>query len=211
MPILIIAPHVDDELIGCYSVLTDQNRNRPLVVGYGNLSNPGRRSEAAKAAETFGFTFYQERELDSAPWSRVYVPAITDHHIEHKDLNRKWRKVATHFYSVTNIDKGKPLSDNDAAMKKVLLDVTYPSQKELWHNDAKFYLFENIQESDFEVYKTHHFSEVTVRCLDRFSLASLHLKVKNLSDRELIAQVLSVCTEGKVVISYRGKTIEVNQ
>lgn len=155
MNTLIIAPHADDELIGCYSVLK-QAKEHATTVLYLNELTDERVRETQLLANAMGF-IPQYRSMDRPVpgfYDTVYVPSIRDWHKDHKEANRMWRELATHFYSV-DMQHGVYLGDTAAQAKHVLLDTFYPSQKQLWEGNAKYYLFEDIQERDFNVYRTY--------------------------------------------------------
>lgn len=152
--VLIVAPHIDDELIGCYSVLSRNPALAHVDVLYLEELTRERRNEVRTLTghgwirqSYFGLT----DKLNVSAYNEVYVPSRWDWHPAHRKANAEWRKHATHFYSV-DMARGEPLSNHDRTRKKQWLDFTYPSQKQLWESDAKYYLFEDIHESDYELY-----------------------------------------------------------
>ena len=83
----ILAPHVDDELIGCFTRL--QNRSIDHVIYFFELT-PERKKEAKAAAEHFGFIPIFARPdsmklvMDTVKDNTVLLPACTDSHPDHK-------------------------------------------------------------------------------------------------------------------------------
>lgn len=157
--VLIVAPHVDDELIGCYSVLQDKNIEIDIIWCFDLTAE--RRMEAIRMAKEFSITphfieYFRETAIISViennNFDRVYVPSIRDWHPEHKLVNRLTRLHATHFYSVDMVN-GKVLSENDRRNKLSQLNTYFPSQKTLWENNGLYYLFESIHTSDITKYR----------------------------------------------------------
>ena len=162
--IAIIAPHIDDELIGCFSVIKDSwYTGTPVDIYWLSSDGPSgiRTREAENALEGYSSStrtvngyFGVPSKFQSVRYSRIYVPAVTDNHVDHKKANAEFRKYATHFYS-TNLEGGDVLQDFNT--KKKLLDTFYPSQKSLWDSNASFYLFEKIRTWDIQVIRKYNF------------------------------------------------------
>lgn len=148
--VVIVAPHVDDELIGCWSYLRD---GLVSTVIYLEELSPERRAEALACANTYGF----EAVFDCAEFTPVLeklllVPSITDTHPAHRRANLEWRKCCHNvkFYSV---DLNQPTKQAlpDWQDKKAALDRLFPSQQALWATNANYYLFEDVQDTDYRV------------------------------------------------------------
>ncbi len=154
--VLIIAPHADDEVIGCWSVLT--NPEYDVTVLYLYELTVERKLEAEHAASGGRFTpVFMAADgkcvlgdgLNIPSFDQVYVPSRRDWHADHQRANREYRQFATHFYSV-DMARGTLLAT--ALAKKVCLDECYPSQAALWAHNDKYWLFEDIQAYDYDVY-----------------------------------------------------------
>lgn len=148
---LIVAPHIDDELIGCYSVLEKEGHKTDVLYLY-DLS-PERKAEAEHGSQILGFGILNFFPRTKDTYSKIYVPSRHDWHAQHKEAYLSYRTKATHFYSVDMVG-GKPLSTEDQERKKYLLDTIYPSQKALWERDHKYFLFESIATKDYAEYVT---------------------------------------------------------
>jgi len=143
---IIIAPHYDDEIIGCFEIL----ERRPIVV-YTDPHDP-RRAESEKLfkehrlvkAQYFSFNL-PPNLLD--PNNTYYFPdPIYEFHPSH----RKWGAVGESmlrsgfdiiFYSI-QMNAPYIHEVENSIEKWKLLDLVYPSQKSLWDHDKKYYLFE---------------------------------------------------------------------
>jgi LmbE family N-acetylglucosaminyl deacetylase len=166
----ILAPHVDDEMIGCYTKLLTGHVSG---VHYFFDLTEERQQEAIRASQFYGFllTFSHAPDamlsmmsLDNAIHRimRQYhtantiwlVPDITDVHHHHKMVNWTARKVAhrltaggaskvqLEFYSIDMSSPSVvPLPSHIASQKKEALLQNYPSQFSLFQNE-KYFLFE---------------------------------------------------------------------
>jgi hypothetical protein len=215
MNTLIVAPHIDDELIGCYSVLTKKQPGQKVFVLFLNELTPERQEEAAIAGHALGFTPCYNEPPCELFFDQIYVPSIRDWHAAHKEVNRTWRGSATHFYSV-DMQHGIYLGAEDSAKKKALLDTFYPSQKQLWETNAKYWLFEDIQERDFNVYEEHKVAEdVTVTCssrdwYERINTLEIRAKFRSVQKHaDLYSMLLELCRD-KVVLKCRSTTYTID-
>lgn len=146
--VVIVAPHVDDELIGCWSYLRDR---RVSAVIYLEELSAVRRAEATTCANTYGFeAVFDCAKFTPAPNELLLVPAITDSHPAHRAANRAWRGQHNNvmFYSV-DMDRSPKTLLHDWEAKKAALDYVYPSQKALWETNASYYLFEHVARRDY--------------------------------------------------------------
>ena len=156
--ILIVAPHPDDEVIGCYQTLHE--KGSVVDVLYLHDTTPERMAEAQAASEYFGFNVANP-EVKPWTYSSVYVPSRKDWHAQHKQAYRDYRKWATHFYSVDMVD-GSPLSEENQRNKRKALDLLYPSQATLWERDHRYFLFESVTDKDYTLVRSENIFGVEV-------------------------------------------------
>ena len=150
MKTLILAPHPDDEVIGCYSIVTDTKRT--IHVAFGEYETSARGSEAEAAASALNVKLVSLQSVAPASYDEVYVPSLLDDHPDHKRMNLAYRSTATHFYSVDMRGKRRSLGTEHAERKLALLNGLYPSQRSLWDSDASYYLFESIARTDYMIF-----------------------------------------------------------
>lgn len=156
----IFAPHVDDECIGCYSLLK-QGFVREVYYFY-ELSDV-RRAEAVKAADAFGFKPVFDtpvsRAVVNAEGTTLCVPSKHDAHPDHLRLRSQVLLCAPPdssflFYSIDmNTQTRTTLSAKSVSDKRASLLMLYPSQSALFESDDKYSLFEGLS-SDETSYTT---------------------------------------------------------
>lgn len=158
-PHTIFAPHIDDEMIGCWSVLKYGQVDK---VYYFNDLESHRVDEAIRASVQFGFeaVFVDNYEYDKEEWDRIIredvkgqillIPSIKDAHPDHKKLNAYGKTFPNKkfYYSVDMNHKFEVLSEKDRENKLHALKKYYPSQTALFDSDAKYHLFESIKSTD---------------------------------------------------------------
>lgn len=110
---IVVAPHPDDEILGCYSILAAPG---PLVVVYVTDGNATQQQAIESVSSRFAFASiqmgYQECQLDNRLGEivgalaaiidnlgktgepiRVYVPSETDYHSDHQIVAKACRSV----------------------------------------------------------------------------------------------------------------------
>ena len=143
----IIAPHIDDETIGCYNFLIEGLIDKVYYV----FETESRINEAIKAATYFNFE-YEVLDIENfhkIPKNKfLLVPNIKDEHIHHKLINlaAKCLPNKKYYYSVDMNTFRMPIKNWED--KRDVLYALYPSQKEYFNQNSQCYLFENIVKSD---------------------------------------------------------------
>jgi len=144
---VIIAPHPDDEIIGCFEIL----KKHKTIIIYSADIDQERRLESMKLKEFVNVKV--QLFLDSIPThflnpkTTLYFPdPIYEVHPEH----RKWGVIGESvarsgfnviFYSV-NMQAPYIHEIKNPEEKEELLQNVYPSQSGLWIYDKKYVLFE---------------------------------------------------------------------
>jgi len=147
---IIVSPHCDDELIGCYEVLAKQE---PTIIVYTDVETLAKRREEALTLKDH-FTVTAQFFHKSIPQSFIdnkesvfYFPdPIYETHPMHRkygaigeEMARSGKEVI--FYSV-NMQAPYIHELVIPEDKKELMDQIYPSQKDLWSMDNRYFLFE---------------------------------------------------------------------
>lgn len=148
--IVIIAPHFDDEIIGCYEVLTNPLL-KPTIV-YMQLDNSERKDEALKLKThipNVKMQFFQKSipQIFLNPSNTLYFPdPVFEFHPEHRQLGAVGESFLRQGLNVIfyNVNMQAPYIHEvqEPKSKRHLLEKVYPSQKNMWKYDAKYYLFE---------------------------------------------------------------------
>lgn len=145
---VIIAPHPDDEIIGCYEIL----KNESSIIIYDGETESNRREQAMKLKEV--------NEKITAQMFQLNVPSnllnqdvtfyFPDPVYELHPLHRRWGALGEQlargkfdviFYT-TNMNTPYIHEVEDPSMKEDILNKVYPDQKTLWEYDKKYVLFE---------------------------------------------------------------------
>lgn len=223
MNTLIVAPHVDDELIGCYSVLAREQVQRALGEGgaltvlYLHELSGERRKEAEGAARHFGFTpIFTEDGYAPIDWETmgdVYIPRRQDKHPQHRSTNARWRTQATHFYGVDMTAGAQLLSKEAAEHKCKLLYGLYPSQRHYFDQHAECWMFEHITEQDYSVNRTWRFgSLVSVTACEDYE-AAVHewaAALRTTKPHVAFNDLVALCPEGTVRMRWGDQAFQID-
>jgi len=153
--VIIVAPHPDDELIGCWSVLNHPTI-KPLVIYTGHITED-RKNEAIRLKEFTRvsaqlFLFNIPSQFLSKENTFLFPDPIYDTHPEHRatgamgeDIARKGGNVI--FYSTEmNAPYKYVLDEKSIKEKEAMLNEIYPSQADLWKYEKKYILFEGFNQ-----------------------------------------------------------------
>ncbi len=146
--IVIIAPHTDDEIIGCYEILKKTN---PIII-YTDPNMPSyRKEESLKLKEKVkikGQYFLQSipSQFFTREFKFYFPDPVYENHPLHRSMGVVGEQMARSgldvcFYSVNMLAPyiHETLNSDE---KENLLNEIYSSQKELWKYDKKYVLFE---------------------------------------------------------------------
>jgi LmbE family N-acetylglucosaminyl deacetylase len=149
MAIAIWAPHPDDEIIGCYSVLVSKLRGE-VTVFFGELDEG-----VARSVNLFGFVpmSYPSDNRDYFKYDIVYAPdPSTDFHPRHQALGHSAQllfrlggiKRLIHY--TTSMQAPYIFEVKDPEGKRNALSGCYPEKSDLWRYDHRYWLFEGYNE-----------------------------------------------------------------
>ena len=149
--VAILAPHPDDELIGLgmYFVLMDMGSVRPkdITVYYVRECEGVRRREAERLCEDYGLKMKLGLIEDPSTYDYCLVPSPFERHPDHNRVTRfgleNFDLDRLVFYSVNMAEPWvERLLPEYASSKRKLLDKYYPSQRSLWAENPRYYMFE---------------------------------------------------------------------
>jgi len=151
METVIIAPHPDDEIIGCYKYLTQTN---PIII-YDGDTDAKRREETQKLRDHAQIKIQMfQKSIPPNFLNKDTVLYFPDPTYEIHPLHRKWgfigEEIARQGFNVifynTNMNAPYIHEVNNSKAKEALLNTIYQSQKSLWQYDHKFFLFEGYNQ-----------------------------------------------------------------
>jgi hypothetical protein len=145
---IIIAPHCDDEIIGCYSILS--NRNIHPIIIYTEDTDSIRKEEALKLPY---YCYIKDQVFEPVIADRYinydttfYFPGPDEIHPAHRKMAAIGEEMARKgfniiFYS-TNMNVKWIKEVQNPELKKNTLETIYSSQSDLWKYEHKYFLFE---------------------------------------------------------------------
>lgn len=148
--IVICVCHPDDEIIGCYKHVTN-DENPPVILYMDTTISEERRQEALKLKEFTKISI--QMFCNSIPpiflnlSTKFYFPdPIYEIHPDHRRLGAMGEaylrnKFDVTFYSI-NMNSPYIYETKNSQKKEELLNQIYPSQKSLWEYEKKYILFE---------------------------------------------------------------------
>lgn len=149
--IIIIAPHCDDEIIGCYSIINKED-TKPIII-YTEETTSDRQEEAMKL-KAFRSVKAQMFCKSIAPQymrfnNIFYFPGPEEIHPAHRKMAAIGEEMARNgfdviFYS-TNMNVPHIREVKNPFDKRNLLNNVYPGQSDLWKYEHKFWMFEAFQ------------------------------------------------------------------
>lgn len=147
--IVIISPHYDDEVIGCFEIITNEKLKTTILY---SSQDSSRRNEAAVLREYTNIKnqVVSPQTLPPNLIDRNIIYLIPDPHFEIHPLHRQWGNIGESmvrnrlnviFYT-TSMNTPYIREVEEPEKKKEILNRVYPSQADLWKFDHKYFLWE---------------------------------------------------------------------
>jgi LmbE family N-acetylglucosaminyl deacetylase len=147
MPVAIWAPHPDDEIIGCYSVLATKSVDE---VYYGIVDDGCYKSSSMFH---FPFCFADPVKIQSLTWDILYAPdPYFDNHPDHQWFGhlaqRLFRqgRINRLIHYTTQMSASYISEVLNPTKKRDALNECYPEKSDLWRYDHRYWLFEGYCE-----------------------------------------------------------------
>jgi len=150
--IIIVSPHPDDELIGCYEIIKKYINAEIIIIYTSNEINKIRREECLKLKEKFenirGQMFLNTipSPLISKEISYFLTDPINEYNPEHMRIGNIGEQMFRDGFDITfystqmNVPYIHEVSNPEC--KRDLLDEIYSSQSSLWKYEHKYFLYE---------------------------------------------------------------------
>lgn len=148
---VIIAPHPDDEIIGCFKIL---NEKKNIVIIYHPDVEQKRREEALKLKEKISSVNVQlfnsniPTSMLNKESSFYFPDPIYEIHPRHRELGMIGESIArsgldvTFYSTIMNAPYIYEVGISNS--KENLLNEVYPSQSDMWKYEKKYILFEGF-------------------------------------------------------------------
>jgi len=147
---VIVAPHADDEIIGCYEVMTAKNVKIHEIL----FGSREALKEAVLKEEYLDISMGMAEKVDFEKYPSDLILLFPDPIYEFHPMHRMWGAVGEKllrqgktvvFYSV-NMQAPYIHEVKSPKAKRKYLNTLYPEKNSLWENDNKYFLFEGYTE-----------------------------------------------------------------
>jgi len=143
---IIVAPHPDDEIIGCFEQVNDN-----VIIIYDGDTTKERREEPLKLRKHFPQIKQMfQKNIPPTLKSKIHIFYFPDPVYEIHPLHRYWGQIGEqmaregYFVVFYNTTMTAPYIHevNNPNKKEAILNEVYESQKSLWTMDHRYFLFE---------------------------------------------------------------------
>ena len=143
---IVFAPHLDDEIIGCYSVLQDIDLIVYFTKDYREESLQAVKNKRKFFGKVVTYMHFDSWDKQTTEEDIIYLPSKYDYHPEHK----KVRNIGLSFLGKKmfySVEMNVPWLEEeiDPTTKEEVFDLYYPAESML--ND-KYWLFKSIKSYD---------------------------------------------------------------
>jgi len=158
------APHLDDEIIGCYSVLDNIDTVVYWTRDYRETNVEAMNDDPAMP----DYVHRDDINLDGREINHLYIPSKHDFHPLHKEVHLSGIRIAPNakhvrYYSVEmNVPWLK--EEEESRMKKALFYKWYPGEVNTITKSDKYFLFKSVQPFDEYIWAVVRFEREGFHC-----------------------------------------------
>lgn len=205
---IVFAPHLDDEVIGCYSIWDEidivvyftKDYREKIVRDIIFNKKPTQKFPSYIHIDEFNVDAIHKREM-------IYLPSKYDFHPLHKKVRNKFLTLPSKkmFYSVEmNVPWLEEEKDSEGKLK--LLKLLYPGE-DLFINNAKYYLFNSIKEYDDICFKQFYLHKYQIRIQngidsDVFAIKNIIEINLDITDEDLYNKIQSIFPKQIIEIDF---------
>ena len=149
--LVIVAPHPDDEIIGCYKYLTSTEEYAKKAIIYSGELDTKRKEKALKLKDHIQvdmqlFQNHVPQTFIDPKNVYLFPDPIYEVHPSHRSWGLQGESLGRSGYNVifysTLMNAPYIYEVAKPEEKRKLLEKVYPDQKDLWKYDYKYFLFE---------------------------------------------------------------------
>jgi len=149
---IIIAPHGDDELIGCYEVI--EHSIGPVGVF---ISEPSDEVLYKNCVRMRDYTEFVTEPARNCEFTFFFPDPIYELHPLHRKLGQEGEALARKgfrvFFYTTNMNAPYMREVESPLEKRRALNMTYPTKASLWEHDHRYWLFEGQCRWTYDIWK----------------------------------------------------------
>jgi len=156
---VIFAPHLDDEIIGCFSILNEVD----LIVYF---CHDYREAEARRRDSRYVRFEEWEKLRPSGGRLDLYIPSQFDYHPLHRKVRGIGLNTAADQYWFYSVEMNVPWLEEEAnpEIKRMSFEADYPGEVATINKSDKYFLFKSIKPFDEYIWASVKFQRPMLHC-----------------------------------------------